>query len=140
MLTVPVFAPAANVSLLIPVPRSTDIEVVSAPTRVMVSLPVPPVMVSVLDTVALLAKLPKASVSLPVPRSIETLATAVMRLTVSAPAPPTRVSVLTTETLLPPAASVRLSLPAPRSTEPLAMLVASVIVSARRRRRGCLRC
>ena len=55
----PVFPPAAKVSLLAPPSRSTDIEVVSAPTRVMVSLPVPPVMVSVLDTVALLVPLRK---------------------------------------------------------------------------------
>ena len=107
------------------------------PPRVMVSAPVPPVMVSVLDTVAVLAKLPKVSVSLPPPRSIETLATAVERVTVSAPVPPSRLSVLETEMVLPPAASVRLSLPAPRSTDPLVMLVASVMVSAPARRRGC---
>ena len=49
LLTVPVLAPSASVSLLEPAPRSTDIAVVSAPPRVMVSLPVPPVMVSMFD-------------------------------------------------------------------------------------------
>ena len=129
MLTVPVFPPAAKVSLLAPVPRSTDIAVVSTLPRVMVSLPVPPVMVSVLDTVAVLVKLPKLSVSLPEARSIETSMIAADRVTISASVPPSRVSVLATEIVLPPAASVRVSLPAPRSTDPLAMLVASVIVS-----------
>ena len=76
LLTVPVLAPFAKVSLLAPAPRSTDIAVVSAVPRVMVSAPVPPVMVSMLETVAVLAKLPKVSVSLPAPRSIEPLATA----------------------------------------------------------------
>ena len=52
MLTVPVFAAPAKVSLLDPVPRSIDTPVVSAAPRVMVSAPVPPVMVSVLETVA----------------------------------------------------------------------------------------
>ena len=40
----------------------------------MVSAPVPPVMVSVLATVAVLAKLPKVRVSVPAPRSMEALA------------------------------------------------------------------
>ena len=44
----------------------------------MVSAPVPPVMVSVLATVAVLAKLPKVSVSLPAPRSMEALAAAAL--------------------------------------------------------------
>ena len=70
LLTVPVLATLARVSLLPPAPRSTDMAVVSAVASVMVSLPVPPVMVSVLATVAVLVKLPKVSVSLPAPRSI----------------------------------------------------------------------
>ena len=45
--------------------------------RVMVSLPVPPVMVSVLATVAELAKLPRVRVSVPAPRSMEPLVRAV---------------------------------------------------------------
>ena len=69
----PVLATLASVSVLAPVPRSTDIPVVSALPRVMVSLPVPPVMVSVLATVAVLVKLPKVRVSPPAPRSIEAL-------------------------------------------------------------------
>ena len=43
--------------------------VVSALTRVTVSLPVPPVSVSTLATVAVLAALARVSVSLPAPRS-----------------------------------------------------------------------
>ena len=60
--------------------------VVSAVPRVMVSAPVPPVMVSVLATVAELVPLPKVSVSLPPPRSMLALATAPVRTMVSAPA------------------------------------------------------
>ncbi len=47
-----VATPAASVSLLAPVPRSTCMAVVRAVPRVTVSAPVPPVMVSVLATVA----------------------------------------------------------------------------------------
>ena len=65
--------------------------VVSAVPRVTVSAPVPPVMVSVLETVALFVPLAKASVSLPPPRSTEPLATAVPSVMVSAPEPPMRV-------------------------------------------------
>ena len=54
-----------------PVPRSTDMPVARAVPRVTVSLPVPPVMVSTLATVAVLAKLPKVSVSVPAARSME---------------------------------------------------------------------
>ena len=55
------------------------------------SLAVPPVMVSALATVAVLAKLPKVSTSLPAPRSMEALAAAAPRVTVSAPVPPSSV-------------------------------------------------
>ena len=82
----------ARVSLFDPAPRSTDMAVVSAVPRVTVSSPVPPVMVSVLETVALLVPLAKTSASLPAPRSTEPLVTAVPRVTVSSPVPPMRVS------------------------------------------------
>ena len=87
----PVLPVPAKVSLLDPVPRSTDIAAVSAVVRVMVSAPVPPVMVSVLDTVAELVKLPSVRVSLPTPRSIEPPLIAAPSVTASAPEPPTRV-------------------------------------------------
>ena len=72
---VPVLPPAANVSLLAPAPRSTDIAVVSAVPRVMVSGPLPPAIVSALDTVAELVPGPKVSVSEPPPRSMDALLT-----------------------------------------------------------------
>ncbi len=53
LLTAPVFAVPAKVSLFDPVPRSTDMPAVSAVPRVTVSSPVPPVTVSLLETVAL---------------------------------------------------------------------------------------
>jgi len=81
----------AKVSLFEPVLRSTDMPAVSAVPRVIMSSPVPPVMVSVLETVALLVPLAKARVSLPAPRSIEPLVTAVPSVTVSSPVPPIRV-------------------------------------------------
>ena len=59
-----------RVSVLVPLPRSTDMPVVSAVPRVMVSVPLPPVSVSTLPTVAVLVKLPRFSVSLPLPRSM----------------------------------------------------------------------
>jgi hypothetical protein len=68
--------------------------VVSAPTRVTVSLPVPAMSVLMLATVRVLAKLPRVRLSLPLPRSIEPLLIAVPRVTVSAPVPPVMVSVL----------------------------------------------
>ena len=68
--------------------------VVSAVVRVTVSAAVPPVMVSMLATVAVLAKPPRVSASLPAPRSIEALAAAAVRVTVSAPVPPVTVSML----------------------------------------------
>ena len=52
---------------------------------VMVSLAEPPRMLSTLETVAVLAKSPKVSVSPPAPRSIETLETCVPKVIVSAP-------------------------------------------------------
>ena len=74
-------------------------------------------MVSMLATVAVLVTLAKVSVSLPAPRSIEPLATAVPSVTVSAPVPPIRVWTLLTVPVLPPAARVSLLAPAPRSTD-----------------------
>ena len=68
--------------------------VVRAPERVMVSAPVPPVMVSTLVTEAVLAKLPRVRVSLPAARSMEAAAAAAPRVMVSAPVPPVRVSTL----------------------------------------------
>ena len=82
------------------------------------SLPVPPVRVSMLATVTVLAKLPRVRLSLPVPRSIEPLLIAAPRVTVSAPVPPVMVSVLETVALLVPLAKVSVSLPVPRSIEP----------------------
>ncbi len=73
LLTVPVLATLASVSVLSPAPRSTYMPTVSAVARVMESVPVPPVIVSVLATVAVLAQLPRVSVSLPAPRSMLTL-------------------------------------------------------------------
>ena len=58
----------------------------------MVSAPVPPVMVSVLATVAELVTLPKVSVSLPAPRSTLALAIVPVRAMVSAPEPEMSVS------------------------------------------------
>ena len=78
--------------------------VVSAPPRVTVSAPVPPVMVSMLATVAVLAKLPKRQVSLPAPRSMLALDTAAPRVTVSLPVPPVMVSTLATVAELVPLA------------------------------------
>ena len=119
LLTVPVLPPAARLSLLAPVPRSTAMAVVSAVPRVTVSLPVPPVMVSMLATVAELAKLPNVSVSLPAPRSMEPLAMAAPRVMVSAPVPPMRVLTLFDVSpmlaRLPRVSDVEL--PAPRSTD-----------------------
>ena len=66
----PVLPPAARVSLLAPQPRSTEHAVVSAVPSVTVSLPVPPVRVSTLATVAELVPLASVSVSLPAPRSM----------------------------------------------------------------------
>ena len=62
----------------------------------MVSAALPPVMVSVLATVAVFAKLPREGEGvLPAPRSIEALTKAAApTVTVSAPAPPTMVSIL----------------------------------------------
>ncbi len=76
--------------------------VVSAPVRVTVSSPVPPVSVSMLATVTVLAKLPRVRLSLPAPRSIEPLLIAVPRVMVSAPLPPVMVSVLDTVAALVP--------------------------------------
>ena len=73
LLTEPVLATLARVSLSVPAPRSIGIAVERAVPRVMVSLPVPPVMVSVLATVAELAKSPRVRVSVPAPRSMEPL-------------------------------------------------------------------
>jgi hypothetical protein len=53
-LTIPVLAVLASVSLLAPAPRSIELAVVSAVPSVIVSLAEPPVMVSVLATVAML--------------------------------------------------------------------------------------
>ena len=87
---------------------------VSAVARVIVSLPLPPLMVSVLATVAALLKLPNVSLSSPVPRSIEALAAAVPRVMVSLPEPPSMVSVLAMVAELVPFARVNVSAPAPR--------------------------
>ena len=74
LLTVPVLTPAVRVSLLLPAPRSTDMAAVSTLPSVMVSLPVPPMMVSTLATVAVLVALASVSLSLPAPRSTLALA------------------------------------------------------------------
>ena len=79
-------------SLLAPAPRSTDIAVVSAVPRVMVSGPLPPAMVSALDTVAELVPGPKVSVSEPPPRSMAALLTPPLNAMVSAPLPESRLS------------------------------------------------
>ena len=96
-LMVPVLATLAKMSLLAAgaeVDRHAGGE--QQPPRVTVSSPVPPVMVSVLATVTVLAKLPRVRLSLPVPRSIEALLSAAPRVTVSLPVPPVMVSVLAT--------------------------------------------
>ena len=69
--TVAELVPFARVSLSWPGAEIDGMPVVSAVPRVMVSAPVPPMMVSTLATVPVLAKLPRVSVSLPVPRSID---------------------------------------------------------------------
>ena len=74
----------------------------------MVSAPVPPVMVSVLATVAVLAKLPKVRLSLPAPRSMEALTAAAPRVMVSAPVPPISVVVFLTVPVLATLARVSL--------------------------------
>jgi hypothetical protein len=56
---------------LLPAPRLTCTPLVRAVVKVMVSAPVPPVMVVVLLTEAVLVKLPKRTVLLPAPRSID---------------------------------------------------------------------
>ena len=73
------------------------------------SAAVPPVMVSTLVTVAVLAKLPRVSVSVPAPRSTEALEAAAARVTVSAPVPPVRVSTLATVAVLATLARVSVS-------------------------------
>jgi hypothetical protein len=92
LLTVPVLPLAARVSLLAPVPRSTAIAVVSALSSVMVSLPVPPVSVCTLATLAEFVPLPRVSVSPPPPRSMLALAIVPVSTMVSAPAPEVSVS------------------------------------------------
>ena len=62
--------------------------VVRAALRVMTSSPVPPVMVSMLATVAVLAKLPRVRLSLPAPRSMLALEAPAPRVMVSLPVPP----------------------------------------------------
>ena len=79
------------------------------------SLPVPPVMVSIFATVAVLVPLQGQRV-VPAPRSMLALVTAAPRVMVSAPVPPIRVSTLLTVPVLPPLARVSVLLPAPRST------------------------
>ena len=96
----------------------------SAVPSVMVSLPVPPVSVSTLATVAELVPLARVSVSLPAPRSMEPLVTAVASVMASSPVPPIRVPTLLTVPVLPLAARVSLLAPAPRST---AMAVVSAV-------------
>ena len=68
----------------------------TAVPRVTVSAAAPPVRVSTLVTVAVLAKLPRVSLSVPAPRSIEALEAMAPRVTVSAPVPPVMVSTLVT--------------------------------------------
>ncbi len=82
-----------------------DMALETAAPRVTVSLPDPPVMVSMLLTVAVLVALARVRVSLPAPRSMEPLETAAPRVMASVPEPPIRVLVLLTVAVLPPAAS-----------------------------------
>ena len=74
--------------------------------------------------------------SLPAPRSMLPLASALARVTASLPAPPIRVVTLLTVPVLPPPARVSLLLPAPRSTD-MAVVSADAerdgVVAARRR-------
>ena len=102
----------------------------SAVPRVTISAPVPPVTVSVLAMVAVLAKAPRVRASLPTPRSMLALATAAPNVMLSLPEPPVTVSVFETEALLVPLANISVSLPAPRSTLPFTSAVPRVIASA----------
>ena len=117
LLTEPVLAALPSVSLLVPVPRSTDMAVVSAVSSVMVSLPEPPTRLSRLATVAEFVPLVRVRVSAPVPRSTEPLETAVARVMVSAPEPPISVPALLTVPVLAAFARVSALLPVPRSTD-----------------------
>ena len=102
--------------LLLPAPRSTDMPVVSALPRVMLSVPVPPVMVSVLATVAVLAKLPRVRRVAAGAEVDAGVGDRGARVTVSLPVPPMMVSTLATVAVLVPLARVSVSLPAPRLT------------------------
>jgi len=74
--------------VLLPLPKSTVMLVVSAVLRVMLSLPVPPMMFRVLPTVRVSEKLPRVSVSVPPPRLTLALLTAAPRVIESLPVPP----------------------------------------------------
>ena len=88
-------------------------------------------MLSTLEIVAVLAKLPSVSLSVPSPRSTEPFESCVESVIVSAPVPPMRVSTFETEPVLAKSPSVSLSVPAPRSMLPSSTSAApSVIVSA----------
>ena len=88
----------------------------AAPARVTVSLAEPPVMVSVLATVAVLAKLPKVRVSLPAARSMDALAATAPRVTVSAADAAEQGCEFLTVPVLATLARVSLLAPAARST------------------------
>ena|ERR1700733_6137612 len=75
--------------------------VVSALSRVTVSAPEPPVMVSVLATVAVLVKLPRVRVSLPAPKSTLALAIAPVKTMLSEPEPEVSVSTVLKVAVLP---------------------------------------
>ena len=78
---------------------------VTAAENVMASAPAPPTSVLMLVTVPVLAKLPRSSVLLPAPRSIDMLVVnAEASEMVSLPVPPVMVSVFATVTLLVPLA------------------------------------
>ena len=83
----------------------------------MVSAPVPPVSVSTLETVAVLRKSPRTSLSVPAPRSIEAFEAMVCRVTVSLVEPPMMVSTFETEAVLMKSPRVSVSVPVPRLIE-----------------------
>ena len=95
------------------------------------SVPLPPISVSTLLTVPVLAPLASVNVLLPAPRSTDMLAvSAVPSVMVSLPVPPAMVSVLATVAVLVKSPKVSVSLPAPRSMLALFAAVPSVTVSA----------
>ena len=119
-------------ALSAPAPRLIVAPDDRAPPRVMISAPVPPVMVSTLLTVSVLAPLARVRLSVPLPRLMVPPEIAAPRVMSSAPVPPVMVSTLVAVTVLAPLARVRLSMPAPRLMLAPEMAAPRVMVSMRR--------